>query len=152
MEIASPRRATALAPNLARLKKRVREAGVPAIYVNDNFGDWRSVTGRLLAHCLRPDAPGCDFREKIKPAADDYFVLKGCTRRLSDRAWRSAATSGASALIFAGLTTNSCILCSAPFQSPFFRRKGLRLAFKKCAIFCHFWAAWRWEFSYRSTA
>ena len=32
------RNALRMAPKLARLKKRAREAEVPAIYVNDNFG------------------------------------------------------------------------------------------------------------------
>ena len=28
--------------NIARLKQRAKEAGIPAIYVNDNFGRWQS--------------------------------------------------------------------------------------------------------------
>jgi nicotinamidase-related amidase len=27
---------------LLRLKRRARKAGIPILYVNDNFGDWRS--------------------------------------------------------------------------------------------------------------
>ena len=27
---------------LVRLKTRAREVGIPVLYVNDNFGDWRS--------------------------------------------------------------------------------------------------------------
>ena len=34
-------RAEAMAPRLAALKQRVAAAGVPVIYVNDNFGQWR---------------------------------------------------------------------------------------------------------------
>jgi nicotinamidase-related amidase len=47
-----------VAPRLARLKKRAREANIPVIYVNDNFGQWRSDAGKLLAHCLRCECAG----------------------------------------------------------------------------------------------
>ena len=33
--------AQAMAGPLARLKGRAEAAGVPAIYINDNFGQWR---------------------------------------------------------------------------------------------------------------
>ena len=31
-----------MAEKIAALKRRARRAGVPAIYVNDNFGKWKS--------------------------------------------------------------------------------------------------------------
>jgi hypothetical protein len=34
-------------------------AGVPVIYANDNRDKWRSDFSVILAHCLRPDSPGC---------------------------------------------------------------------------------------------
>jgi nicotinamidase-related amidase len=37
------------AQKIAALKQRSREAGVPAIYVNDNFGKWRSDFRTLIA-------------------------------------------------------------------------------------------------------
>src|ERR1700759_1256813 len=70
------RRALAIAPPLARLKKRARDNGVPTIYVNDNFGQWRSDARKLLQYCLRPSAPGHRFVEQLQPDEDDYFVLK----------------------------------------------------------------------------
>src|ERR1700760_813945 len=65
-----------IAPRIARLKARARAAGMPVIYVNDNFGQWRSDLAKLLAYCLRPQAPGRQFVEQIRPDKDDYFVLK----------------------------------------------------------------------------
>jgi nicotinamidase-related amidase len=35
------RNALPMAARLARLKQRCRRTGIPAIYVNDNFGQWR---------------------------------------------------------------------------------------------------------------
>ena len=49
---------------------------VPVVYVNDNFGQWHSERSRLVEHCLRPDCLGRDFARKLKPRANDYFVIK----------------------------------------------------------------------------
>jgi nicotinamidase-related amidase len=40
----------ALADSIARLKRRAKAAGVPVIYVNDNFGRWRSDFRALIEH------------------------------------------------------------------------------------------------------
>jgi nicotinamidase-related amidase len=37
-----------MAERLRALKRRARRAGVPAIYVNDNFGRWRSDFAALI--------------------------------------------------------------------------------------------------------
>lgn len=60
----------------AALRRRARHAGVPVIYVNDNFGRWRSDLAKLLEHCLREGARGKPIGELLRPANDDYFVLK----------------------------------------------------------------------------
>jgi len=41
-----------MARRIAALKQRARQAGVPAVYVNDNFGRWRSDFRVQIAHCL----------------------------------------------------------------------------------------------------
>jgi nicotinamidase-related amidase len=108
------RRAAAIGGNLCRLKKRVHAAGIPIIYVNDNFGQWRSDANKLLAHCVRPEARGRDFVTNIKPEADDYFVLKPMHSAFYQTPLDVLLRQlGASSVILAGLTTNSCILCSA---------------------------------------
>src|SRR3954453_16899330 len=60
-----------IAPNLALLRRRAREAGVPVIYVNDNFGRWRSNFQTLLEECLSKDSPSRAFVEQIVPSRDD---------------------------------------------------------------------------------
>jgi nicotinamidase-related amidase len=67
-------RALAAARATAALKRRARRAGVPVVYVNDNFGRWRSDFHDVLEHCLR--SPGRDIAALLKPQPDDYFVLK----------------------------------------------------------------------------
>ena len=70
------RQALPIAPKLAHLKKRAQAAGMSTIYVNDNFGQWRSDVSKLLDYCTRPEAPGKSFVEQIQPDKNDYFVLK----------------------------------------------------------------------------
>ena len=64
----------ALADKIARLKRRAKAAGVPAIYVNDNFGRWRSDFRALIEHCRKGKSRS--LIEKLYPEQDDYFVLK----------------------------------------------------------------------------
>ena len=68
--------ALAMAKSLSRLLKRARRARIPIIYVNDNFGRWRSDFRQQLAHCLENDVRGRPVVEMLKPQEDDYFVLK----------------------------------------------------------------------------
>jgi hypothetical protein len=60
--------------SLVKLKARVREAGIPVLYVNDNFGDWRSEKEVLMGR--RMEAKGGDFVRPLLPDSEDYFVLK----------------------------------------------------------------------------
>jgi nicotinamidase-related amidase len=108
------RNALPIAPALAHLKARARRANIPVIYVNDNFGQWRSDAAKLLAYCLRAQCAGRPFVEAIRPDSEDYCVLKPMHSAFYqtplDLLLRHV---GASSLIVAGLATNSCILCTA---------------------------------------
>jgi nicotinamidase-related amidase len=107
------RRALAIAPPLARLKKRARAAGVPTVYVNDNFGQWRSETKKLLRYCLRPEAPGLHFVELLQPDDEDYFILKPMHSAFYQTSLDLLLKElSASSIILSGLATNSCILCT----------------------------------------
>lgn len=65
-----------MAEKLAALKRRCKQQGIPVIYVNDNFGIWRSDFTQVLAHCLEPTSKGREMTELLRPDEDDYFVLK----------------------------------------------------------------------------
>jgi len=108
------RNALPIAPRLARLKERARRARIPAIYVNDNFGQWRSDASTLLESCLRPKAAGSQFVEQIRPDKEDYFVLKPMHSAFFQTPLEVLLRYlGASSLILCGLATNSCIVCTA---------------------------------------
>ena len=68
--------AFAMAGRVAAFKQKARAAKVPVIYVNDNFGRWRSDFRAQVEHCLKDNVPGKRVVELLKPQEDDYFVLK----------------------------------------------------------------------------
>ena len=70
------RQAVPMARRLARLKARAAGAGIPSIYINDNFGRWRSDFKRLVAHCTNDKVPGRQVARLMRPTPRDYFVLK----------------------------------------------------------------------------
>jgi nicotinamidase-related amidase len=106
--------AMSTAKKLAGLKTRARRAGVATIYVNDNFGQWRSDARKVLEYCLRPDAPGRDFVEAIRPDKDDYLVLKPMHSSFYQTPLDTLlAHLKVSRIILTGLATNSCIVCTA---------------------------------------
>jgi nicotinamidase-related amidase len=68
--------AESMATRLAALKRRATVAGVPAIYINDNFGQWRSDFRQTVAHCTKRTSPGRLVSQRLRPTSRDYFVLK----------------------------------------------------------------------------
>ena len=108
------RQAMPIAPRIARLKARAREAGIPTIYVNDNFGHWRSEASRLVEYCTREGASSRNFVEQLRPDPEDYFVLKPMHSAFYQTPLDLLLRElGASSIILSGLATNSCILCTA---------------------------------------
>ena len=65
-----------MAQKLAALAKRARKAGIPVIYVNDNFGKWRSDFRMQLEHCRGDNVRGKPVVDLLIPDKNDYFVLK----------------------------------------------------------------------------
>ena len=70
------RHARPMAHRIAELKRCAKAEGVPVIYVNDNFGRWRSDFRKLVSHCLADGTRGRPVVELLAPEDDDYFVLK----------------------------------------------------------------------------
>jgi nicotinamidase-related amidase len=99
---------------LERLARRARQARIPVVYVNDNFGRWASDWRRVLEACLEPDAPGRFLAERLQPREGDYFVLKpmhsGFHFTPLDLLLRHL---GARTLIVTGIATDICVLFTA---------------------------------------
>jgi len=103
-----------IAGRIRELKARARSAGIPAIYVNDNFGRWQSDFSQLLQHCLDPGVRGRPFVEQLAPEQHDYFVLKPKHSAFYQTPLEILLKHlGARRLILTGLSTNSCVMFTA---------------------------------------
>ena len=103
-----------MAERLAGFVARARNAGVPVVYVNDNFGRWRSDFRALLDHCIDDATRGAPVARLLTPAKSDYVVLKP-----KHSAFFSTTLDTlleylhAKTLIITGLTTDLCVLFTA---------------------------------------
>ncbi len=106
--------AVEMARNIQQLKSRARDGGVPVIYVNDNFGKWKSDWRRTVEHCLHENVRGRRVVEILQPEDDDYFVLKpkhsGFFSTTLDTLLRYL---GSHRLIMTGIAGNFCVLFTA---------------------------------------
>lgn len=108
------RHALPMAERIAALKKRLKKAGVPAVYVNDNFGRWQSNIDNILEHCLQDDVLGRPMVERLVPEEDDYFVLKPKHSAFFSTTLDTLLRYlGTRRLIITGVATNICILFTA---------------------------------------
>jgi nicotinamidase-related amidase len=102
------------AKKIAALKQRARLAGIPTIYVNDNFGKWQSDFKKLVAHVVDDQTRGKPIAELVRPQAEDYFVLKpkhsGFFSTSLDLLLKHLGTD---TLILAGWAGDICILFTA---------------------------------------
>ena len=108
------RLAEPMAERLRALKARARGAGLPTIYINDNFGKWRSDFRTLVEHCVNDPVPGREVARLLQPDEEDYFVLKpkqsafyGTTL---DTLLRDLQTT---TVILTGIAGDNCVLFSA---------------------------------------
>ena len=106
--------AEAMAGRLARLKSRASAAGVPTIYINDNFGQWRSDFRKTVAHCTSRSSPGHRVSRRLKPTSHDYFVLKPKHSGFFDTTLDTLLeTLRVRRVILTGIAGNICVLFTA---------------------------------------
>lgn len=108
------RHAKRMARQIAGLSRRARESQIPVIYVNDNFGRWRSDFTAQVDHCLHDGVRGEEIAKLLQPAKDDYFVLKpkhsGFFSTTLDTLLEYLQVE---TLILTGLAANICVLFTA---------------------------------------
>jgi nicotinamidase-related amidase len=103
-----------MAHRLAALKKKAKTLGIPAIYVNDNFGRWKSDFRNIVDKCLSADVPGRPLAEVLKPEPDDYFVLKPKHSGFFGTPLSILLEYlGTNTLIVTGIAGNNCVLFTA---------------------------------------
>ena len=103
-----------MAVSLAALKRRAKVAGIPVIYVNDNFGRWRSDFSKLVRHCLEQNVRGRPVVAQLTPDEDDYFILKPKHSAFFQSNLEILLDYlGATTLILTGMAADICVLFTA---------------------------------------
>ncbi|MEW1631602.1 isochorismatase family cysteine hydrolase [Streptomyces sp. NPDC089173] len=99
-------------PGMEELLRRARASGAPVIYVNDNFGRWRSHHGEILQAALTGRHP--DLVKPIAPDDESLFVVKA--RHSAFYETPLAYLLGqleARRVVLCGQVTEQCVLYSA---------------------------------------
>ncbi|MFF4716438.1 cysteine hydrolase family protein [Streptomyces eurythermus] len=104
--------AGAVVPVVADLLRRARGRSLPVIYVNDNFGAWRSSHGELLEEALK--GPHGSLVDPLKPDGDSLFVLKARHSVFFETPLEYLLRQeGIGRLVLTGQVTEQCVLYSA---------------------------------------
>lgn len=103
-----------LTESIANLLARARAAGIPVVYVNDNFGRWRSDFKAQVEYCMREGSLGRDMVRRLQPHEEDYFVLKPKHSGFYSTTLDTLLELfGADTLILCGIAANICVLFTA---------------------------------------
>ncbi|MFN4214426.1 cysteine hydrolase family protein [Exiguobacterium sp.] len=59
---------------ILKLKRHFKDADLPVIYCNDNFGQWKDSTEDIVRHVEA--SKGRDIAKRIEPEDKEYFIIK----------------------------------------------------------------------------
>ncbi len=108
------RRSLGPARRIRSLRARAHDSGVPVIYVNDNWGRWRSDFKAIVADCSRPGRPGAPIAELLQPTPRDFFVLKPHLSGFHETPLDTLLQSGGvQTVIITGFAADNCVLFTA---------------------------------------
>ncbi|GAA2305253.1 cysteine hydrolase [Streptomyces kunmingensis] len=101
-----------IVPVVAGLIREARDHRIPVIYVNDNFGQWRSHQGALVDAALA--GPHAELVKPLRPDGEALFVLKArhsifYETPLTYLLWEL----GVRRVVLCGQVTEQCVLYSA---------------------------------------
>lgn len=99
-------------PVITRMLEAARRSGTHVIYVNDNFGDWRSHHGEIVDAAMAGVRP--DLVEPLRPDDDSLFVVKARHSIFYETPLPYLVHQlGVDHLVLTGQVTEQCILYSA---------------------------------------
>ncbi|MCC5033735.1 cysteine hydrolase [Streptomyces sp. WAC 00631] len=99
-------------PAMRELIERARNEDVDVIYVNDNFGRWRSHHDEILDTAL--SGPYADLVEPVRPDERSLFVLKARHSVFFQTPLEYLLTQyGIGRIVLCGQVTEQCVLYSA---------------------------------------
>ena len=97
---------------IARLCGECRAAGVPIVYVNDNYGQWHSERSKLIERV--EGSPAAEVVRPLMPEDDDFFVVKPqFSGFYATNLPVLLPKLGASRLILTGISADICVLFTA---------------------------------------
>ncbi|MGN6270794.1 MAG: isochorismatase family cysteine hydrolase [Sphingomonas sp.] len=97
---------------LRRLRDAADAAGVPVLYVNDNYGAWHSDRAKLVEHVRQ--TPGGELVRQLEPRDSDYFVVKPQFSGFYATTLAALLPRlGASRIILTGIAADICVLFTA---------------------------------------
>jgi len=112
--LATARAATKIAPRIAKLRERARQARITVIFANDNPGRWRSNSAELLRAVGAADSRGRRVIEMLRPEESDYLVLKPRHSAFYATPLDVILESiGAKTLVLTGVSSHQCVLFTA---------------------------------------
>ncbi|MBP0457554.1 isochorismatase family cysteine hydrolase [Streptomyces montanisoli] len=99
-------------PAAVRLVERAKALDVPVIYVNDNFGEWRSHHGEILDKAL--SGAHADLVEPLRPDERSLFVVKARHSIFFETPLAYLLSQlGVDRVVLCGQVTEQCVLYSA---------------------------------------
>lgn len=105
-------RVAALVAPLRALRQQAAAAGVPVIFVNDNYGRWHDEPSALVAFAAA--GKGGALIEQLKPQKDDYFVIKPESSGFYATTLPALLPRlGVSRLVLIGVAADICVLFTA---------------------------------------
>ena len=108
------RSALLAARKIRNLEERARAAGVPVVYVNDNFGRWRSDFRGTVDFCRTSSDAGRQLTDLLSPTRDDYFVLKPMHSAFYETPLEMLLQNlRVHTLVLTGFATDMCVLQTA---------------------------------------
>jgi nicotinamidase-related amidase len=104
----------AVASAVLGLRDRADRLGVPVVYVNDNYGRWRSDRSKIVEAGAAAPGPGGALVRRMAPRPGDYFVIKPEVSGFYATTLPVLLPRlGVSRLVLTGIAADICVLFTA---------------------------------------
>ncbi|WP_200937243.1 MULTISPECIES: isochorismatase family cysteine hydrolase [unclassified Phenylobacterium] len=106
-------KALAAGESILRLREQADRLAMPVVYVNDNYGHWRSERSSIIEAC-RETSHGRALVEQMAPRDTDYFVVKPQFSGFYATTLQVLLPKlGVSRLVLTGIAADMCVLFTA---------------------------------------
>ena len=103
-----------IAEVIDRLRGKADQAGVPTVYVNDNYGQWHSERDKIIDYCRGRNERGRMIIDRLRPREQDYFIIKPqFSGFYATNLPVVLPQIGVSRLILTGIAADICVLFTA---------------------------------------